>query len=42
MLHTVLRKKVALVQLRKGLQILNVLDESTERPRLFDKQPKCM
>ena len=37
MLHTVLsKKKVVLDQLRKGLQILNVLDEITKRPRLFE------
>ena len=36
MLHTVLSKKVVLDQLRKGLQILNVLDEITKRPRLFE------
>ena len=37
MLHTVLsKKKVVLDQLRKGLQILNVLEEITNRPRLFE------
>ena len=37
MLHTVLSKnKVVLDQLRKGLQILNVLDEIMKRPRLFE------
>lgn len=37
MLHTVLsKKKVVLDQLRKGLQILNVLDEITKRPMLFE------
>lgn len=37
MLHTVLsKKKVVLDQLRKGLQILNVLDEIMKRPRLFE------
>ena len=37
MLHTVLsKKKVVLDQLRKGLQMLNVLDEITKRPSLFE------
>lgn len=37
MLHTVLsKKKVVLDHVRKGLQILNVLDEITKRPRLFE------
>lgn len=37
LLHTVLsKKKVVLDQLRKGLQILNVLDEIMKRPRLFE------
>ena len=30
------KKKVVLDQLRKGLQILGVLDEISQRPRLFE------
>lgn len=37
MLHTILSKrKVLLDQLRKGLQVLNVLEEASKRPLLFE------
>lgn len=38
MLHTILSKrKVLLDQLRKGLQVLNVLEEASKRPLLFER-----